>query len=526
MKRRKFLALSAAPLALAMPRLATAAEARVLKVVPTGDFGSLDPVWTTAMGTRNHAYMVYDTLYGVDDALRPSPQMVEGHVIEEGGLRWTLTLRAGLRFHDGEPVRAQDAAASVRRWMHRAPFGQALAEAAAEISAADDRRLVFRLHRPFPLLPDALGAAGAPAFIMPERIASTDPYKQIHDATGSGPFRFMPKNFDPGSLVVYEKFAEYVPAPADIPSLTAGPKRAWFDRVEWHIISDAGTASAALQAGEVDWFEAPGPELQELFARLPALRVEPLARLGTWAFLRLNWLQPPFNDRAVRRALLPAINQAEFMTAIVGPDPTRWQDGVGVFTPDTPMANKAGLGPLLGPRDPGKAREMLKAAGAAGAKLRLIGPSGTLSATPMTDVAGALFRSLGFNSEIAISDWGTVVQRRASHEPIERGGWSALTSSFTFFDAVNPGVHPLLRGNGVKGWPGWPTIPELQGLRRAWLEATDEAGRRAACEKIQKLCLDEVAFIPLGSFLTMTALRRNLSGRVPGLPVFWNIRRE
>ncbi len=512
----------------ALPRFAIAqpAAARVLKMVPQANLTSLDPIWTTANITRNHGYMVYDMLYGMDDQFRPQPQMAEGHVVEEGGRRVAITLRSGLKFHDGEAVRAADCVASLARWMKRSPIGQKLETFVDALEADGDRRIVFRLKQPFPLLLSALAqVSNSPPFIMPERIARTDPFQQIREVVGSGPFRFVPGEFNSGSRVVYERNPEYSPTPVGTRSLTAGPKVVHFDRVEWHIIVDASTAAAALQTGEIDWYEQPPPEIQMLLTRNRNVVVEAIDPLPLVGIMRLNHLHPPFNNKKLRQALFPAISQADFMSAVVGPDPSLYFDKVGVFTPGTPLANDAALEPLTGPRSIDRAKELMRAAGYANEPMRLIGPTDILAPAAMTQVGADLVRRLGFNADIVLSDWGTTVTRRASREPVDKGGWSMLFTSFSSFDFVDPAAHFPLRGNGAGAWPGWPTIPKLEELRDAWFLAPDLAAQQRIAREIQEVAMDEVPYIPVGAYLSMTAQRRDLADRVKGFALFWGIRR-
>ena len=523
--RRSLLAGSAVLAAPAIVRAQGAGAApRVLRMVPQANLTSIDPIWTTANITRNYGFMVYDTLYGMTAELEPRPQMAVGHVIDQDGRRIRIALRDGLAFHDGAPVRAQDVVASLRRWMARNPFGQKLAVVLEELSAEDDRRVKFQLKKPFPKLLEALASLSRPAFIMPERVAATDPFKQIEDSTGSGPFKFKRDEWVSGSLVVFEKNTAYVPASGP-PSLTAGAKVANFDRIEWRIITDASTAAAALQQGEIDWYEQPPPELQELLRKNRNISVEVIDPLPNVGIMRLNFLHPPFDDMGLRRALLPAINQADFMTAIVGTDPKMFKTGVGVFTPGTPMATDVGLEPLQGPRNVDKAKAMMKQAGYSDQPMRLIGPTDIVAPAAMSQVAADLFRRLGFNQDFAISDWGTVVQRRTSREPLDKNGWSALLTAFSSFDFASPATHPLVRGDGLKGWPGWPTIPKLEELRDAWFDAPDQSSAKAICADIQRTVIDQVAFIPTGAYLSNTALRANLADRVKGFAIYWGLKR-
>ncbi len=392
--------------AFAAPALAQPPQNRVLKFVPQANLTSLDPIWTTATVTRNHGYLVYDTLYGIDEQFRAHPQMAEGTVFDEARRVATVTLRPGLFFHDGERVTAQDCVASLTRWMARSPMGQKLRDTTDELAALDDRRLRFRLKRPFPLLLHALGSVATPTpFIMPERVARTDPFQQIREAVGSGPYRFLPGEYNSGSFVGYARNERYAPVSSGTPSLSAGPKLAHFDRLEWHIIQDAATATSALIQGEMDWFEQPTPENQLLLRRSSrTISVELLTRFMSVGVMRLNHLHPPFNDPAIRRALLPAISQADFMMSVQGTDPQNFDAQCGVFTPGTPLANDEGLAPLRGPRSLDRARQLLREAGYTNQPVRLIGPTDILAPAAITQVAGDLFRRLGMNLDMVLSD--------------------------------------------------------------------------------------------------------------------------
>ncbi|HYF08466.1 MAG TPA: ABC transporter substrate-binding protein [Acetobacteraceae bacterium] len=525
-QRRQLLAAPLAATALAAPRLAGAQGARALRFVPQSDVTVLDPLWSTAFVSRNHAFLVYDTLYGTDAGFRPQPQMAEGHVTEDEGRTWTITLRPGLRFHDGEPVRAADCVASIRRWGARDAFGQALLAATDELSALDDRRLRFRLKKPFPLLPAALGKTTVTVpFIMPERLARTDAATQVTEIVGSGPYRFVANERVAGSRTVYARFDGYVPRPEGTPSFTAGPKHVHLDRVEWVVMPDAATAAAALQAGEVDWWEQAVTDLLPTLRRNRQIETGPLETAGWIGFLRFNHLQPPFNNPAIRRAILGAIQQPDFMQAIVGNNPDLWRGNVGVFTPGTPLANDEGMGALTGPRDLDRVRRELAAAGYNGQRMVLIVPTDLPFLRAMSEVGADLFRRLGINVDYQALDWGTVLQRRTSREPVERGGWSAFFTFAGGLDFATPAGHLGLRGNGTNGWIGWPDSPELERLRDAWFDAPDLPSQQAIARRIQAQAMQDVPMIPLGQYFLATAHRRNVTDILRGAPLFWNVRK-
>lgn len=524
MRRRDVLALAGA--ALARPAGAQG-NRRTLRFAPVADLSVLDPVVTTTYVTRNHGFLVWDTLYGLDEAVEPQPQMADGHDVAEDGRRVTIRLREGLRFHDGEPVRARDAVASIRRWGARDALGQTLLAITEELSAPDDRTILFRLRRPFPLLFSALAKTSPPVcFVMPERFAANDPARAISEVVGSGPFRFLPAERVSGARVAYARFEGYVPRPNGVASGTAGPKLAHFDRVEWLTMPDAATAAAALQAGEVDWWEYPTADLLPLLRRRPDIAVEVPDPFGYMAALRPNHLHPPFDDPAARRALLPAISQPDFMTAVAGTAEGAWREAIGFFPPGTPMASPDGIDAVAGPRSLSLARERLAAAGHAGARVTLIGPTDYPNVQALTEVTADLFRHLGFALDHVPTDWASVVQRRANVAAPSAGGWNALCTFFSGLDFLHPGTHLLLRANGRSAWPGWPTSPALEALREDWLAAPDLGAARRIAAEIQRRAFEDLPYIPLGQFFQPTAYNRSIAGVLRGPTVFWNVRRS
>jgi len=521
MQRRSLLAGAAA--ALAAPALAQPAGARVLRVIPQANLTSLDPIWTTAVVTRNHGYLVYDQIVAMDANFIPRPQMAEGWLEEDAGLRWTFTLRPGLVFHDGEPVRARDCVASIRRWMARDSLGQTLALLLDDLSAPDDRRFVFRLRRPFPLLPAALGKPSPmPLFVMPERIATTDAFQQVSDPVGSGPFRFVRDEWNPGSRAVWARHAGYVPANG-APDGIAGGRVPRVDRVEWTVISDSATAAGALSNGEQDYWEYPLHDLLPLLRRNRDVTVGQRLAQGIYAGMRINHLHPPFDDPAVRRALLLGIDQRDHLRAVAGNEAGMWATCESVYACGTAYGTDAGNAPLL-TRDPAAARRALAAAGYAGQRTVLLAPSDYPSINALSLVSADVMQRAGFNLDVVSTDWGTVIQRRASMEPVERGGWSAFHSTWSGADVVNPAIHQNLRANGRGAWFGWPTDPEIERMRADWIDAPDEPTRKRLADALQVQAMQSVPFIPLGSYWQPSAWRRNVTGVFPcQVTTYWNI---
>jgi peptide/nickel transport system substrate-binding protein len=526
MYRRNLLAAGASA-ALASPAFAQPAGSRVIKFVPQSDLTVIDPVITTAYVTRNHALLIYDQLYGYDESLNPTPQMIEGQTVEDDGKRWTFRLREGLKFHDGTPVRGADCIASIRRWAARDSLGQAMMARTAEMTTPDDRTFVIRLNRPYGPMLHALAKIGPSAlFIMPERIArGTDAFTAIREVVGSGPFKWKPDERVVGARVVYERFADYRPRADGQIAWSGGPKLVHFDRVEWTVMPDAATKAAALTNGEMDWWENPPNDLIPLLNRSRDIVMESASPLGTVGSGIFNCLHPPFDNPAIRRAVVGAMSQADFMIACAGTEPGIYRDNVGIFTPGTPLANDAGMEIITRPRDMERSKRELREAGYRGERVVLMGASDQPALTALSEVGRDLLVKMGMNVDFQVMDWGSVVQRRASKEPIDKGGWSMFHTTWFGIDSVNPLGYQVLRSNGADAWFGWPNAPKAEELRMAWIDAPDIDSQKRIAADFQREILQQATYLPTGQYFSKTAHRRNITGVLEGIVAFWNVRR-
>ncbi len=508
---------------LGAPAIVRAQAASRLRFVTRGDPTVLDPLWSTATITRNHSLMVYDYLYGLDSAGNPQPQMLEGAKVEDDGRRWTLVLRDGLLWHDGERVLARDCVASIRRWGARDAFGQALMAATAELSAPDDRTINFRLKQPFPSLPLALGkTSAAVCAMMPERLANTPPDQQMKEVTGSGPFRYKADERVVGATTVYERFAGYKPRDG-VPSGSAGPKRVFFDRVEWVVMPDGATAAAALEQGEVDWWDVPLVDLLPMLKSHKDITTRVLDPRGGMYVMILNHVQPPFDNPDIRRAVLAAVDQSEFLSAANGDDPALRHVPTGFFCPGT--ASDAGLSMFQGPRDLKACAEAIKKAGYKGEPVALMVSGDYPNLSALSEVGADMMRKIGLNVDYQTVDWGTVQQRRVKKDPVQNGGWSTFFTGFEGSDQSNPAGHLALKSSGPTAWFGWPTDPKIEDLRAKWLVA-GEAEQPAICRDLQLEAFQSVPYIPLGQGFSPTAYRSNLVDLLDGPNKFWNVRRS
>ena len=512
-------ALSAFP----MPAISQSAAAKTLRFVPQSNLANFDPIWGTQYVVRNAAAMVWDTLYGVDEYLMPQRQMVESEEVSSDGLTWTFKLRSGLKFHDGTPVLSKDVVASLTRWSARDPMGLMLKATQKELVAVDDRTFRWVLTKPYPKMLMALGKNSTPcAFIMPERLAVTDPFKQVTEFIGSGPMRFVREDWVPGSKAIFAKFADYVPR-EEKASWLSGGKRMLVDRIEWIVMPDAATAAAALQNGEVDWWETPITDLVPLLRKNKNIEVDIADPLGNIGSFRMNTLFPPFDNVKVRRAVLAGLNQEDYMRALVGDDDKLWKPLPGYFTPGTPLYSEEG-GEILKMRSIDAAKKLLAESGYKGEPVTCVVAQDQAITKAMGDVTADLLKRIGFNVDFVATDWGTTGQRRAMKNPPGQGGWNMFHTWHAGADCVNPAVYNAIRANGDKAWFGWPNSPEVEADVAQWFEAKTLDEEKTIMRKLNKDALDYVVYAPTGFFLSYQAWRKNVSGIVKGpLPFFWGV---
>jgi peptide/nickel transport system substrate-binding protein len=532
LKRRDILALAAGAVApmLARPSVlraqGTTGATSVLRFVPQSDLTLLDPVFNTALVTRNHGMMVYDQLYGLDRTYTAQPQLVERHSIEDDGRTWRITLREGTIFHDGTPILARDAIASIDRWTKADVLGQNIRAITDEMVPVSDGVFLVKLKQPFPLLATALAKPSSYCPVMPEHFAKNPPSVQVTEIVGSGPFRWIAGDRVVGSRVAYERFDGYKPRnePA---SFLAGGKIVRVNRVEWHTIPDAATAGAALQTGEVDWWEQPTADLIPSLKRSGDVRIEVKDKAGLMGMIRFNHLQPPFDNPAIRRAFLPGINQTDYMTAVIGEDRSLWNDRCGFFLPGSPLATEAGLQTMAGAPDFDKVKRNLETAGYKGERVVLAVPTDLVSLNAMSEIAGDMFRRTGINLDYQAADWGSVATRVMNNrDGLDKGGWSAWCNYIPGIIALNPATQSYVRGPGRKGTSGWPDLPKIEALRDQFLATSDFAQQKRIVEQIQLQAFEDVPYLPTGAYTPPTAFRANVTDIVEGFPLFYNLRKS
>jgi peptide/nickel transport system substrate-binding protein len=519
-----WLTLAITVVAVAMP--AAAQAEKVLRVVPHADLKIVDPYTTTATITLMHGQMIYDQLFAWNSKLEPKPQMVDHYEISPDRLVYSFTLRSGLKFHDGQPVTTRDVIASLKRWMVRDVLGQAMTPFVEEFQSVDDKTFVLRLKQPFAFVETALAiSAGTAPVIMREKDAATDPYKNITETIGSGPFKFVASEWNPGAKTVYVKNLDYVPR-SDPPDGNAGAKLAKVDRVEWIVLPDPFTKSSAIQRGEVDIIDQLPNDQIPILEKAPDIVLDRTSFLASIGYIRPNHLYPPFDNPKARQALAMAVDQEEYLSAAFG-DERWWRQCFSFFVCGSPNETEAGSEPYQKP-DLARAKALLAEAGYKGEKVVLINTHEIASIGALGDVTANNLRKLGVNVEIAESDWGTLVSRRAKKDPPDQGGWNLFHTTSGGASVHSPVTNFTIdSGCARSNWFGWPCDDVSEKLRATYVTAPDETARRAALVALHQRLWETLPTIPVGQYVTPYAARSNVRGILKSNPiVFWNIEKD
>ncbi len=514
--------------ALAVPAMTLAAQPAaaetVLRVIPHADLKNIDPIWTTAYITRNHGYMVYDTLFAMDKDLNPQPQMVDTWTVSDDQLTWTFKLRDGLKWHDGAAVTAEDCVASIQRWGKRDGMGQALMTVVESLGASDDKTIVMKLSQPYGLVLESLGKISSNVpFMMPKRFAETDAFTQVTDMIGSGPFKFSKDEWVPGSKVVYLKNEDYVPR-SEPPSYAAGGKVVKVDKVEWTYFPDSATAMNALIAGEVDYFEQPPNDLSAILKTTPGIVVEINDPLGNMGFARFNHLLPPFDNAKVRRAAMHAMKQEDYLLAAVGV-PDNFSTCYSVFPCGSPLSNDAGSD-IVANASIEEAKKMLADSGYDGTPVVIMQPTDIAVLSAFSLVTAEKLRQIGMTVDMQAMDWSTLTSRRAKRDPVSEGGWNIFHTWWIGADVLNP-MAIAYSGDPEKGWFGWAADAELEKLRAEFAFAKSVDEQKAIATKVQDRLYAIGSHGNLGAFFVPVAYRDNVKGLIKSpVQFFWNIEVE
>jgi peptide/nickel transport system substrate-binding protein len=505
--------LLAALIALAVPARASTNVNAVLE----SEVVFLDPSSTTANITRTFGYMVYDTLFAMDGKGEIKPQMVQSWTVSPDKLTWTFTLRDGLKFHDGQPVTAEDCVASLRRWGPKDGLGRMLMAATKSLEATDANTFVLTLNAPFPLVLETLGKPNALVpFILPARLANSP--AKLTEVDGSGPFVFQPDQWRTGDRMVLIRNQAYVPR-AEPPDFLAGGKVVKIDTLTLKTMDNI-TGASALHAGEIDYLQYVPFDLIGQMKADKQVRMMALGGIDMYqGNFRVNAAFPPFNDPAVRRVLWKLVDQKSILEAIGIPPEFRLDDCKSFWMCGTPLSTDAGSSAAHFSID--EAREELKKTEYNGEPVIIMELGNSPTQLNASLVLVDAMKKAGFTVQEQTMDWGTLLQRRA-----KKDGWSIFGVYSNGVDMSSPLTHFYASANCVD-YPGWSCDTRISPLLKAFAQADTLDGRKQIAAQIQVLDYETVPSVMWGQFTVPTAYSTRLTGLIQSsFPMFWAVEKK
>ncbi|MNV24135.1 putative binding protein YgiS precursor [compost metagenome] len=292
------------------------------------------------------------------------------------------------------------------------------------------------------------------------------------------------------------------------------------DRLELVNIPDSQTAVNALRNGEIDFLEDVPPDLMPQLKDAKGITLKSYGKNSNMFTLRMNWLQPPFNNVKVRRAALAALSQVDYLDAQIG-DPEVYQVCGAVLTCVSPYASEADATQIKAP-DLAHARQLLKDSGYKGEKVVVLHPTDLPIFANIAPVTAQALRSIGMNAEIQSMDWATLLSRRSKKDGVEQGGWSIFQSNMSSLDLISPVGNPNLDGRAGSTYPGWTHDDAMDALRTRFAAARTEAERRDIATAIQRRNYEQVMYVPLGGYSKFKGYDAKFADLVDApIPLFW-----
>lgn len=479
----------------------------VLKAAMIGEPPSLDLHWTTAVITQQITWHVYETLYTYDKGFNPIPMLAEGHAIADGGRRYTVKLRQGVRFHNGKEMTSADVVLSLNRWGRMATPGKALWKFVEAVEAKGPYEVVIHLKEPSGSLLYGLARPNNGAAIYPKEVMEAAGGGQVKEFIGTGPYRFV--EHKPDRHIKVARFKDYV-ARREPPDGYGGKRVAFFDEILFVPVPDVSVRLAGVETGEYHYGQQIKQDQYDRIKTMPGVSAR-VIRPSAWSTAVINHKQGLLTDKRLRQALQAALDMEPIMVAGFGHKDFYRLDGAVMFPEQPAWHTTAGV-ELYNQKNKAKAQKLLREAGYAGQPIRWITTQEYQWMYKNALVAKQQLEGAGFKVDLQVVDWATLVQRRNKPELYE-----VFSTGFTF------GPDPALATSVQCNWPGWWCHEEKDRLMDALIKETDVKKRRVLWERVQQLFHEDVGRIKFGDYFALDAVRKELKdfASTPEL-YFWN----
>jgi peptide/nickel transport system substrate-binding protein len=492
------------------PAAGQAQAGGAIRVATDAEPNTFDWTSSTATATRLVAWHVFEGLFAIDQAYTVRPLLAAGYTVSPDGLRYTIKLRQGIKFHNGQPMTADDVVASLARWGKLSGGGEETFKFITALRAVDPSTVEITLSAPFGPLITNLGDPKQSAVIMPKAIAERAGVQPLTELVGTGPYIF--KKWTRGQEIVLARNPAYVSRTENWGGLT-GRKVAYADEIDFYPVTDPQVRLSGVSTGQYDFaLELP----QDLYPKVKSNRslTADIVKVFSWPGVVFNKARGPFTDARLRLAVLYAMKDSDLMAAAAGPQ-AFWHLDPGLFFPEQHDVYSTAGSDVYNHQNLDRARELMREAGYKGEKIVLMSTKDYTWMYNMAQVLTPELQAVGFNVDSQVYDWATLLSRRAKPD---------------LFDAFITGFSPSIDPTGIiffgQKWPGWYKSAALDKLLAEWSRTPVTAGaaRTKIMDQIQTLFYTEVPVAKVGNEFGLEVYNNvHLHGYTSYFDVrFWN----
>ena len=477
----------------------------VLKVAAIGEPPTLDIAMSTATQVYEIMWHVSESLFTYDKNFSPIPMLAEGYTVDNKGLRYTVTLRKGVKFHNGKEMTSADVVPSLKRWAQLASVGKVLAKSIEAIEAKDASTVVIHLKQPSGSL--IYGLSEPHASIYPKETIEAAGAGTLKDFIGTGPYRFV--EHKPDRHIKLVRFNDYS-ARTEASNGFGGKKTAYLDEILFLPVSDTAVRLAGVETGEYHHAMFVKQDAYERMKSLP--QVEPrIVKPRGWAVAVLNHKAGVMTNRKIRQAMQAALDMEPIAVAGFGFKEFYRLDP-SLFFPEQPWHSTASAA-LYNQKDKAKARRLLQEAGYTGQPVRWMATQEYEFMYKNALVARQQMQEVGFVVDLQVVDWATQNQRQEKPEL-----WDVFSTGFVF--SADPALHVALRCT----FAGWWCNEEKERLMGELRSENDPKKRKAIIDRVQTIYYEDVGTVKIADYFTLDAARRELRGPFRTAPrmYFWN----
>lgn len=469
-----------------------------------GEPPSMDLHSSTADLVGILAQHIYETLYTFDANFNIRPMLAKDMPeISADGLTYTIALRENVPFHNGRMMDAEDVVASLNRWVELTPRGKSVGTTLAGISATGPLTVEVKFTKPTPSFLAHMGLPSAIAGIMAKETIANP----LEEFIGTGPYKFVERK--PDAYVLMTRFDDYA-ARDDEPSGYAGRREAKLKELRFIPVPNANTRVEGVLAGQYHFADQLPVESAGRFRGNAAVTPILTMPFGFMYFVT-NTAEGPFTNQKLRQAWQASLNCEEIMMVGFG-DPEFFQVVPEHFPEGNPFHSKAGA-EVYNKGDLEAAKKLLAEAGYDGTPIRILNSKAYEFHHRMALVMAENMKAVGFNVELDVVDWATLIQRRA-----EKGLWDIYITHSSFLP--EPMLSPPQLGDQA---PGWWDSPAMKEALAAFNSENDPVKRGQLWGDVQKVVYDEVPYFRPGNFAALTAASSKIKGYDPmPYPAFWN----